>query len=195
MTDLTPWADARSAMPSRPSFERRDPTDHHPALEIHRSARRRRTGSVIARGDALVVRIPAAMTADEESRMIASLVGKATRVQAARLRGGDEALRRRAERLADELFEGVRPATVTWSSRMRVRLGSCSVGDGGIRISQRLVNAPDWVLDYVLAHELAHLIEPNHSPRFHALVARYPHVERAKAWLDGFTAGQLAGGS
>lgn len=208
MNHLTPIADVTAggagaldgdevgmAASSRPMMERIEATDRHPALEIHRSKRRRRSGSIIASGDALIVRIPAAMAADEESRMIASLVGKATRAQAARLRGGDEALQRRAEQLSDDLLDGVRPEAVRWSSRMQLRLGSCSVDGGHIRISQRLVNVPDWVLDYVLVHELAHLIEANHSSRFHALVARYPHADRARAWLDGFTAGQLTGGS
>jgi predicted metal-dependent hydrolase len=44
-------------------------------------------------------------------------------------------------------------------------------------------------------HELAHLVVADHSPAFRELVARYPESERARGWLEGFTAGQLAGGS
>ena len=47
---------------------------------------------------------------------------------------------------------------------------------------------PGWVLDYVLLHELAHLIEPGHGPRFWALLADYPQLERARGYLEGVAA-------
>jgi len=65
----------------------------------------------------------------------------------------------------------------------RSRWGSCSHG-GDLNFSWRLVMAPHWVLDYVVAHEVAHLVEHNHSPRFWAQVARISDdVERACDWL------------
>jgi predicted metal-dependent hydrolase len=65
------------------------------------------------------------------------------------------------------------------------RWGSCSSHDRTIRLSDRLHGMPQWVVDYVLVHELAHLIEANHGPRFHALLANFPHTERAKGFLEG----------
>lgn len=63
------------------------------------------------------------------------------------------------------------------------RWGSCAP-DGTIAFSWRLVMAPDWVLDYVVAHEVAHRRELNHSPRFWAHVARLsPNHEAAVDWL------------
>ncbi|SFU82983.1 M48 family metallopeptidase [Alicyclobacillus macrosporangiidus] len=63
------------------------------------------------------------------------------------------------------------------------RWGSCSSA-GNINLNWRLVQAPEWVADYVIVHELCHLVELNHSPRFWALVhAAIPDAQRAKRWL------------
>jgi predicted metal-dependent hydrolase len=64
------------------------------------------------------------------------------------------------------------------------RWGSCS-NTGVLSFSWRLILAPPYVLDYLAAHEVSHLVELNHSTRFWRLVKRlYPNFERAKVWLD-----------
>src|SRR5580658_8423231 len=64
------------------------------------------------------------------------------------------------------------------------RWGSCST-TGMLSFSWRLILAPSHVLDYLAAHEVAHLVEMNHSPRFWGLVQRLcPGHDRAKTWLD-----------
>ena len=66
------------------------------------------------------------------------------------------------------------------------RWGSCTSA-GSLSFSWRLILAPPYVLDYLAAHEVAHLVEMNHSPRFWRVVARVcPSVERAKNWLDTY---------
>jgi predicted metal-dependent hydrolase len=69
------------------------------------------------------------------------------------------------------------------------RWGSCTSRTGEIRISERLRFVPGWVLDAVLVHELAHLIEPTHSPRFRRLAARFPRTAEADTFLAGYTLG------
>jgi predicted metal-dependent hydrolase len=63
------------------------------------------------------------------------------------------------------------------------RWGSCS-STGRLSFSWRLILAPRFVLDYLAAHEVAHMTHMNHSPKFWALVHRvYPDTDRAEAWL------------
>ena len=75
------------------------------------------------------------------------------------------------------------PEQITWSDRQEWRWGSCTPSRGTIRISRRLASMPDWVLDYVIVHELAHLEVPGHGADFEALVRRYPRAERARGYL------------
>lgn len=84
-------------------------------------------------------------------------------------------------RYAQELRVAVKRVSVRDQSS---RWGSCST-TGALSFSWRLILAPDYVLDYLAAHEVTHLVEMNHSRRFwRVLRAVCPHIERAKAWLD-----------
>ncbi len=143
----------------------------------------------------MVVRLPVGLPAAEEERLIAGLVGKVTGASRVRGRGSDTALERRAARLADRYLDGIRPTSVSWSSRMRRRHGSCTPAEGTIRISRELATAPSYVLDHVLLHELVHLVVPGHGPDFHELLDRDPNAARAAGWLEGYTAGRLAAGT
>lgn len=111
-----------------------------------------------------------------------------TRLRSRRERGrvSDEDLSRRAEALSSRYLAGkARPTSVIWVSNQSRRWGSATPADGTIRLSDRLQRMPPWVSDYVLLHELAHLLEPNHGDRFWALLGGYPHLERSKAFLEG----------
>ncbi|HET7725139.1 MAG TPA: M48 family metallopeptidase, partial [Propionibacteriaceae bacterium] len=78
-----------------------------------------------------------------------------------------------------------RLTSVTWSGRQNRRWGSCTTTTGEIRLSRRMETFPSWVVDYVLFHELVHLVEANHSARFHDLVRRFPAHDRAVGFLEG----------
>ena len=79
-------------------------------------------------------------------------------------------LQARAEQINRKYFNGqLHWQAIRWVDNMQQRLGSCTRGgatDGHIRISSRMRNWPDWVVDYVIAHELLHRRHPNHSPAF-----------------------------
>lgn len=152
-------------------------------VQVVRSARRSRTISARWQGETLVVTIPATFSPDEEQEWVARMLKRATarREQQAL---DDEALARRAAELNRRYFEGkLRVSSVRWVSNQTTRYGSCTPADGTIRISHVLARMPAWVRDYVLVHELAHLVEPNHSRRFWRLVNRYPLAERARGYL------------
>lgn len=140
----------------------------------------------------MVVRLPAGLASDDEERLISHLLRRVTGGQRAQELGGDAALERRAHQLADRYLDGVRPTSVRWSGRMARRFGSCSTADGSIRISQDVAGMPRYVRDYVLVHELAHLLVADHSAAFRALLSRYPDAERARGYLEGYSAGRLA---
>jgi len=75
------------------------------------------------------------------------------------------------------------PDDISWSSRQNSRWGSCTIDTRRIRISDRMAGFPEWVIDSVIIHELAHLVESGHSPEFWELVNRNPLAERARGYL------------
>lgn len=159
-----------------------------PAVEVRRSGRRRRTVSAYREHGRIVVLIPARMSRAEEQQWVAAMVERLERAEQRR-RPGQAALQGRARELSRRYLDGVpEPASVRWVDNQRARWGSCTPADGTIRLSSRLRGMPEWVIDYVLLHELAHLVEPGHGKRFWALLDRYPRTERARGYLEGAAA-------
>jgi predicted metal-dependent hydrolase len=147
-------------------------------VEVVRSARRKRTSAARLTGDTLQIRLPAWMSAREEAHWVAEWTRRFERRTAA-----DRIdLSERAATLARR--HGLpAPVSITWSDGMRSRWGSATPALGTIRLSSALARFPDWVIDYVIVHELAHLVHPNHTPEFWRLVSRFPRAERARGYL------------
>jgi predicted metal-dependent hydrolase len=167
-----------------------------PRVEVRRSSRRTRTVTAYRERDTIVVLIPQRMSKSDEQTFVRDMVQKVLAREArASAPRGDEALAARARALAatylapalDQIPE---PTAVSWVTNQQQRWGSCTPSTGLIRFSHRLQPLPVWVVDYVLLHELAHLVEPTHSDRFWSLVGRYPAAEKAKGYLEGYLAGQ-----
>lgn len=158
------------------------------AVEVRRSARRRQTVSAYRDGDRTVVLIPARMSAAEEQRWVAVMLEKLAAQESRRMPGDDE-LAARAERLSEQYLSGrAVPDTVRWVTNQNSRWGSCTPSEGSIRLSHRLQGMPEYVVDYVLCHELAHLLVPGHGPDFWRLLEAYPRTERARGYLEGVVA-------
>lgn len=157
-------------------------------VEVRRSARRRRTVTAYREQGRTVVLIPAAFSPAEERRWVAQMVAKLQTREERRRRslGGDEDLMARARALSEAHLDGLaEPVDVKWVDNQHRRWGSCTPADRTIRLSSRLRSMPEYVVDYVLVHELVHLLEPGHNDRFWTLVARYPRAERARGFLEG----------
>jgi len=152
-------------------------------IEVRRSSRRKKTISAEVVGGALIVSVPERLSRAEEQQWVQKM---ATRLSEQRRRdrlNDDDALERRARELSSRYLGGIRFGDIAWVTNQKSRWGSCSVDDRSIRISLALADYPGWVRDYVIVHELAHLIVPDHSERFWALVNRYPMTERARGFL------------
>ncbi len=141
-------------------------------------------------GERIVVLIPARFSAEQERDWVARMVARVDGAGKKRRKpSGDVALSNRARSLSDQYLGGAaRPESVRWVPAMRTRWASCTPADRTIRLSRRLQEMPSWVQDYVLVHELAHLVEPGHGPAFWRLVETYPRTERARGYLDGVSA-------
>ncbi|MDI5970399.1 M48 family metallopeptidase [Streptomyces sp. SL13] len=159
-------------------------------VEVRRSARRRRTVSAYREGGRTIVLIPAGMSVAEERRWVTVMLRKLAAQESRRMLG-DAELGERATLLSEQYLEGrARPAGVRWVTNQNSRWGSCTPAEGSIRLSHRLQGMPDYVVDYVLLHELAHLLVPGHGERFWKLLESYPRTERARGYLEGVAAAE-----
>lgn len=103
-----------------------------------------------------------------------------------RRRPDDDALAVRASQLSSRYLDGrALPASVRWVTNQNSRWGSCTPLDRTIRLSARLRGMPAYVVDYVLLHELTHLIVAGHGDDFWRWVNRFDLTERARGYLEG----------
>jgi predicted metal-dependent hydrolase len=154
-------------------------------VEVRRSRRRTRTVSAYRDGERTVVLIPDLFTPAEERDWVQRMVA---RVEAADRRRNphEDVLLQRAQELSRRyLADLAHPSSVVWVENQLNRWGSCTPADASIRLSTRLQGMPGWVLDYVIVHELAHLLVPAHSRHFWELLEAYPRTERARGFLAG----------
>ncbi len=164
------------------------PTLFHPHVEVRVSKRRKKTAAAHWEGDRIVVVVPTHLRGEELDAMVEELSARLRRHRP-HLHASDDLLEQRAALLGRRYLDGITPSSIRWATNQTKRWGSCTVATGEIRISDRLRVAPEWVLDAVIVHELAHLVEPNHSPRFRQLEERFPRRQEADTYLAGYALG------
>lgn len=184
--------------------------DHHDTIAdqtydgkpviVRRSTRRRKTISATVESGQVIVSIPATLTTQETNKWVDTMLKRLQKQQQRRTRthhnpqNADEHLMKRSRQLVDKYLGGqIYPESVRWSTQQRRVWGNCKPGARTIRLNVALQKMPDWVVDYVLVHELAHLLEASHNKRFWDLVAAYPKTERARGYLEGVVAAEALG--
>ena len=144
--------------------------------------------SAYREGGRTIVLIPARFSADEEHAWVDAMIRRLAAGDKRR-RPSDEQLLRRSADLSRRFLGGLaKPVSSAWATNQNSRWGSCTPADGTIRISARVKGMPSWVLDYVILHELTHLLQPGHGSEFWSLLESYPRTERARGYLEGVAA-------
>ncbi len=153
-------------------------------ITVVRSRRRFRTVSARIVNDELIVHAPAALSQERLDRIVADL-----KVKLERRRIKTELDRRQdlfaiARELNARYFDNrVQLRSIEYVTNQETKFGCCHFPDARIRISHKVGLMPAWVRDYVIVHEMAHVLEPNHGPSFWGLVSRYKLAERARGYL------------
>lgn len=137
-------------------------------------------------GDELRVSAPRWVPRGELDETIETLARRLLRRERERVVNGDDQALVLARKIALRFQNPPEIQAAQFSTRQRARWGSYSTRTRTIRLSAALRHMPTWVLEAVMAHELAHVVHPNHSPAFWGLLRRvYPQTDRARAFLEG----------
>jgi len=150
-------------------------------IKVIRSSRRKKTVQAKLIDGVLRIYLPKGLTKTEEEKWVNHM--RESFLRKLRLNRSDESLRIRADRLNKKFFNGELEFDIRYVSNQNKRFGSCTPKTKKIRISDRVAKMPWWVQDYVVLHELTHLIHPNHSKEFWEKVNEYRYTERAKGYL------------
>lgn len=169
----------------------RDARNNLMQVTLLRDKRLKRTSRLERLPDgSFLLRIPQRLPKRSIGALLEQLTRQLEKASGARRRRTDADLHERAKLLNHKYLNGgFHWNAIRWVSNMKSRLGSCSRGgstDGEIRISDKIKCWPDWVVDYVIAHELMHLKHQAHSVAFWSeLQSSYPLAERARGFAEG----------
>lgn len=155
-----------------------------PNMEVRRTARRKKTVAAVREGNLTVLYAPLRMPIYEIEEMALELQERLNRIDP-RAYYSDQELFERAEYLSGlYLFSAAQPKSVSWSEKLTSAWGICNPLHQTINLAIRLKGLPQYVIDYVLLHELVHLICTNHGRDFDNFMKLYEKKEKAEGYLD-----------
>ncbi len=153
-------------------------------VKINYSNKRIRTVSARLVNGSLLVNAPAAMPRLRLETIIDNFKTRFERKKLKEELSRNKPLAEIAAKLNERYLNGsLKINSIEYAVGQNSRFGYCNCRDANILISHRLSRMPEWVRDYVIIHEMAHLIEPNHGRGFWNIVSRYKLAERAKGYL------------
>ena len=152
-------------------------------IKIIRSSRRKKTVQAKKIDDILHVYLPNGLSSADEQKWVDKMVNQWEQHEKKRQLNSDNKLKLGSQKINDEYFHGELDFFIEFVANQQKRFGSCSPHTKMIRISDRVSSMPHWVQDYVILHELTHLVFPDHSPNFWEKVNEYRLTERARGYL------------
>jgi predicted metal-dependent hydrolase len=153
-------------------------------IKVIRSPDRKKTIQAKLIGETIVVYLPCGMHREEERKIIERMRKKIENKRLKRNINKDDYLIKRFAEFNNRYFQGtLNVNTIEFVTNQESRRGSCTPSNGTIRLSHKLLDMPKWVLDYVLMHEMSHLLHPDHSKAFWEKVSDYKYAERARGFL------------
>ncbi|MBD3852750.1 MAG: M48 family metallopeptidase [Acidobacteria bacterium] len=156
------------------------------ALELRVIRKRVKNINARLRGKTLLVSAPHRVSAGELDEMILQLARRLVRRSRAEVVNSDGGAERIARKVAARFSNPPEVAEVRFVTNQTARWGSYSSQTGVVRLNAALRQMPPWVLEAVVAHELAHSFHLDHSPAFWELVRSVcPKTDRARAFLEG----------
>jgi hypothetical protein len=152
-------------------------------IEIIRSKRRKNTVEAKFVKEKLLIYLPASMSESDEKKWVDKMITWGERYKKQKTLDTNTQLIERSKKLNKKYFNGNLEFSIKFVTNQKNRFGSCTIRTKSIRISDRLAKMPQWVQDYVIIHELAHILYPNHSKKFWEKVNQYKYAERARGYL------------
>jgi len=152
-------------------------------VEIIRSKRRKNTVQAKFVNEKLCIYLPSGMTESEEKKWTDKMIKWGEHHKKRKQLNDNGDLLKRAQELNEIYFNGSLDFSIKFVTNQKTRFGSCTFRTKSIRISDRIAKTPRWVQDYLIIHELAHLVHPNHTKRFWEKINQYKYAERAKGYL------------
>lgn len=151
---------------------------------VKRSRKRKKTIQGYVRNGVITIQVSFGLEPAEEKTQVDKIVRRLERMVNRRQEKDEEYLRRLFEKFNREFFDrSLTVNSIIFVNNQNVINGSCTPADRTIRISDRILQMPPWVLNYVVLHEMAHLFHPDHSKAFWGIVNRYRYTERARSYL------------